>query len=71
MQRREMGVSLARDLLGLDANAPVRSSGAMSQESLEQQLQQQAPFAPYVTSSSKETLVTNYKSVIGMSVIEW
>jgi hypothetical protein len=43
----------------------------MSQESQKAQLQQQAPFAPYVTSGTKETSVTNYKFVIELGVTEW
>jgi hypothetical protein len=53
------------------ADTFVRAQSQKPQESLQQQLQQQAPFAPYVTSCPKETFVTNYKFVIGMSVIEW
>jgi hypothetical protein len=43
----------------------------MSQESQQALLQQEAPFAPYVTTSAKETPATNYKFVIEMGVTEW
>jgi hypothetical protein len=41
------------------------------EQSQKSQLQHQPPFAPYVTSDANETLVTNYRSVIEYSVIEW
>jgi hypothetical protein len=44
---------------------------AESQEQQKTQLQHSALFAPYVTSSTNETLVTNYKFVIERSVTEW
>jgi hypothetical protein len=45
-------------------------SGTQAQKSHGEQLQHQAPIAPYVTSDAKETLVTNYNNVIAIGVIK-
>jgi hypothetical protein len=55
----------------LNTNVVAHSSGPVSLQSQKSQLQQQAPSAPYVTSSGKETPPKNYMFVIETSVIEW
>ncbi|NVN50838.1 hypothetical protein HLY00_5888 [Mycolicibacterium hippocampi] len=46
------------------------SQAPWKQKSHKAHPQQQAPFAPYVTTDAEETLVTNYNNVIANGVIK-